>query len=136
MQAGCGGRIAGDKLCVEMVPPIPLRVSTQRGPQDWIGRRGFAQALEQSPHIQACTADDQRKSMLAVLIFNGLDGIASIEAGIEWLIRLDQIDQPMRDFLSLIRRRVISPDIHPPAYLPRDRVQHVGLSRLRYILRE
>src|SRR5262249_11416955 len=136
MQAGCGGRITGDKMRVGIAPAMALRVSTQRGPQGWIGRRGFTQAFEQRPHIQACTADDQRKSMLAVLIFNGLDGITSIEAGIEWLIRLDQIDQPMRDFLSLIRRRVISPDIHPPAYLPRDRVQHVGLSRLRYILRE
>src|SRR5262249_11376256 len=112
MQAGCGGRITGDKLRVEMVPPIPLRVSTQRGPQGWIGRRGFAQTFEQRLQLQAGTADDQRKSMLAVLIFNGLDGITSIEAGIEWLIRLDQIDQPMRDFLSVTRRALITPDVH------------------------
>ena len=91
--------------------------------------RSRPQSPDQRPHVQSRSPHHQGNPSCAVQSLDLGERLPAVDTNIERLIRLHQIDQPVRDALPLLRSRFVRSDIHAPIDLTGVSREHLSSQR-------
>ena len=103
----------------------------QLPPQAPVSWRPFPQAVGKGANVQPRPAHDERHAPFRVQPGDLLQRQPTVQADVEGLVRLDEIDQPMGHAIPLRRRRLVRADVHAAVHLRRVSRENFGAERLR-----